>query len=47
MLDSESDDYTKTIIAMTDGAVNVGTFSDLENAYYKSNKKGRRRICRY
>ena len=35
ILNDESDDYTKTIIAMTDGAINVGTFSDLKNTYQK------------
>ena len=39
ILDRESDNYTKTIIAMTDGAVNVGTFNSLENAYKNSKKK--------
>ena len=39
ILDSESDDYTKTIIAMTDGEANVGTFSNLERVYKKSKKK--------
>lgn len=38
ILNSESDDYTKTIIAMTDGEVNVGTFSSLRNKYKKINK---------
>lgn len=33
ILNNESDEYTKTIIAMTDGAVNVGTFSSLRNKY--------------
>lgn len=35
ILDKESDDYTKTIIAMTDGEVNVGSFSNLK-AHYRS-----------
>ncbi len=38
-LDKESDEYTTTIIAMTDGAVNVGSFRDLERVYNKSKKK--------
>lgn len=37
ILTSEGDDYTKTIIAMTDGAVNVGNFSTL-NRVYKDNE---------
>ncbi len=36
ILSDESDDYTKTIIAMTDGAVNVGTFNSLK--YYYNSK---------
>ena len=39
VLDRESDNYTKTIIAMTDGAVNVGTFDSLKNTYKNSKKK--------
>ena len=38
VLDNESDDYTKTIIAMTDGAVNIGTFNNLKKAYLDINK---------
>lgn len=38
-LNKESDEYTTTIIAMTDGAVNIGEFSDLKRAYKKSAKK--------
>ena len=39
VLDSEEDNnYTKTIIAMTDGAVNVGSYSSLEKKYKKINK---------
>ena len=34
----ESDDYIKTVIAMTDGEVNIGTFSELQNKYNKINK---------
>jgi len=37
VLDKESNEYTKTVIAMTDGAANVGSFRDLSN-YYKNNK---------
>lgn len=37
ILSDESDDYTKTIIAMTDGVVNVGTFTSLKHYY---NNKG-------
>lgn len=37
ILNSESDDYTKTIIAMTDGEVNVGSFVNLRNKYQLSN----------
>ncbi len=37
ILSDESDDYTKTIIAMTDGAVNVGTFNSLK--YYYNSKE--------
>ena len=39
ILDRESDDYTKTIVAMTDGEVNVGSFNDLEKVYKSSQKK--------
>ena len=39
LLDNESDEYTKTIIAMTDGAANVGTFNNLKKVYNKSKKK--------
>ena len=38
ILNSESDDYTKTIIAMTDGEANVGLFADLKNKYQLSDK---------
>ena len=38
ILNKEDDKYTKTIIAMTDGAVNVGSFNTLENRYKKINK---------
>jgi Ca-activated chloride channel family protein len=39
ILDRESDEYTKTIIAMTDGEANVGSYYDLEKVYKKSKKK--------
>lgn len=32
-------EYTQTIIAMTDGAVNVGTYSDLSRKYHSLNSK--------
>lgn len=35
-LSKTSDDYTKTIIAMTDGAINVGTIKNIEK-YYQGN----------
>ena len=38
VLDKEDDSYTKTIIAMTDGAVNVGSYNSLEKKYKKINK---------
>ena len=37
ILKTESDDYTKTIILMTDGKSNNGTFNDLKK-YYQTNK---------
>lgn len=37
VLSKESDEYTKTIIAMTDGEANIGSFKDVEKVY-KSNK---------
>ena len=37
ILKAESDDYTKTIILMTDGKSNNGTFNDLKK-YYQTNK---------
>lgn len=37
VLNNESEEYTKTIIAMTDGEINVGTYSGLEKKYGKSN----------
>ena len=33
-----SDDYTKTVILMTDGHSNVGTYSDLREYYVTDNK---------
>ena len=39
ILDEESDDYTKTIIAMTDGAVNERSFSQLSREYKKIKKE--------
>lgn len=38
ILESEKDDYTKTIILMTDGASNNGTFKELKNYYNTTNK---------
>lgn len=35
VLNEDSDDYTKTIIAMTDGNINVGSIDDLRRAYNK------------
>lgn len=39
ILERENDDYTKTIIAMTDGAINVGSFNDLRYKYINSKNK--------
>ena len=39
ILNQESEDYTKTIIAMTDGEINIGSFSELEIAYRVSTSK--------
>ena len=39
ILENESDQYTKTIIAMTDGQINVGSFDQLKTAYYNTTKK--------
>ena len=36
ILKDEGEDYTKTIIAMTDGAVNVGSFDSLSNKYIET-----------
>ena len=38
ILESESDDYTKTIILMTDGASNNGSFKELKKYYENTNK---------
>ena len=38
ILEKEKDDYTKTVILMTDGASNNGTFKDLKNYYNNTNK---------
>ena len=38
ILNKEGTGYTKTIVAMTDGEINVGSFKDLSAAYSKSNK---------
>ena len=37
ILEDENDEYTKTIIAMTDGEINVGTYTNFSN-YYKGTK---------
>lgn len=39
ILAKETDDYTKTIIAMTDGAINVGTYSSLASKYNSLKEK--------
>lgn len=39
ILKDESDDYTKTIIAMTDGEVNIGSFRELSTYYKKLKEK--------
>lgn len=39
ILSRESDDYTKTIIAMTDGVINVGSYNELENKYQNLHSK--------
>lgn len=38
ILEKESDDYTKTVILMTDGASNNGTFKELKNYYNTTDK---------
>ena len=37
ILNKEEDDYSLTVVAMTDGAVNEGTFKDLQKYYKKIN----------
>lgn len=39
ILTGETDEYTKTIIAMTDGEINIGTYSELEAKYKATNSK--------
>lgn len=39
ILNEESDDYTKTIIAMTDGVINIGSYDELSTYYKKLNKE--------
>lgn len=39
LLANESDEYNTSVILMTDGEGNVGTFSELENNYKKINKE--------
>lgn len=39
ILNAETDDYTKTIIAMTDGVINVGRYDNLATYYKKLNKE--------
>lgn len=39
ILKDESNDYTKTIIAMTDGEINVGSYAELERHYLNSKFK--------
>ena len=39
LLSGETDEYTKTIIAMTDGEVNIGNFDDLRYEYEQLNSK--------
>lgn len=38
ILEKDTDDYTKTVILMTDGASNSGSFKDLKKYYEKTNK---------
>ena len=38
ILENESNDYTKTVILMTDGASNAGSFKELKKYYEKTNK---------
>ena len=39
VLNNEGNEYTKTIIAMTDGVINVGSFDQLDRKYTGSNTK--------
>lgn len=39
LLSQETDDYTKTIIAMTDGEVNIGSFDNLKSKYQELNSR--------
>ena len=39
ILDEENDDYTKTIIAMTDGQINLGSLFSLQNRYRNLKQK--------
>ena len=39
VLNNEGNEYTKTIIAMTDGEINVGSFNQLDRKYTGSNTK--------
>lgn len=38
ILEKDTDDYTKTVILMTDGASNAGSFKELKKYYEKTNK---------
>ena len=37
ILKDESNEYTKTVIAMTDGEANVGSYAELEKYYFNNN----------
>lgn len=39
ILDSESNDYTKTVVAMTDGVINIGSYESLKRKYLSLNTK--------
>ena len=39
ILNEESDDYNVSVIVMTDGAGNVGSYNDTERAYKRSNRE--------
>ena len=39
ILEEESNDYTKTIISMTDGMINVGSYNSLKKEYAKLDKE--------